>query len=415
MAGRGVDIRAWLVAAVESGEYRGLVWENEDKTVVRVPWNKVTADRSVWNSEKFFDDYCNMRGICQGEKPSHYGRFRKMRFLYDMRHHKSIRELKFINKAYGRPGARYRLFRLLPEPVVSCAMCNLMSSTETQCLGLISEFQYDQGGGSGRERRRVFTATVLARSRMDKNKRVREHRLPGAIQLTFLYFGETVGLERVHAGIRVCSRPCPVLAGHACCFQDERTLFLPSPGVVDCQFAREDLRVMHKKCEKGVLITLTDTGICVKNLENREMKVLTNNEEEYKDLPSRQPVQVFDMVDYLRALARSPNPGDEPPRDYAQIALCLSVQSPNPVDAPIAMRLRYVCETSSVCGTEGCFYPGTTVTSEGRTDCSFQMEDPGEGTSQSHDPAVELGDSGPDSMDDPDAGTSGEDDGVACS
>ncbi|AJE29707.1 N9-2 [macacine gammaherpesvirus 12] len=411
MAGRGVDVKAWLIAAVESGEYPGLVWENEDKTIVRVPWPRLTA--AGHDGEKFFDDFCDMRGICQGEKPAHYGRFKKLRFLSDMRHHRSLREFRATNKAHGRWGDRYRLFRLLPEPVVSCPTCTLMSATERQCSGVASDFRYDLGDGSAQQRRRVLTEAPLTRSWMGKIRRAHEHRLPGAIQMTFLYFGNVVGFERVSAGIRVCSRPNPVLAGHSCCFPDERTRFFPAAGVVDCRFAVEDLRAMQKECEKGLLVVLTDTGISVKNLETRTMKVLTNSEEGYKNLPSRQPFQVFDIVEYLRALARSPNPGEDPPRDYAQIAVCPSVQSPSPEHAPIALRLRYVCETSSVRGLEGRCIVGSVVAFEERAAPYDQTDDPGEGTSQAFDPALDPGYSGPDPTDDSDGGTSGEDDGAA--
>lgn len=31
-------LREWLIAQIDSGKYAGLTWENEDKTMFRIPW-----------------------------------------------------------------------------------------------------------------------------------------------------------------------------------------------------------------------------------------------------------------------------------------------------------------------------------------------------------------------------------------
>lgn len=31
-------LRQWLIEQVDTGKYPGLVWENEDKSVFRIPW-----------------------------------------------------------------------------------------------------------------------------------------------------------------------------------------------------------------------------------------------------------------------------------------------------------------------------------------------------------------------------------------
>lgn len=31
-------LREWLIAQIDSGKYAGLSWENEDKTIFRIPW-----------------------------------------------------------------------------------------------------------------------------------------------------------------------------------------------------------------------------------------------------------------------------------------------------------------------------------------------------------------------------------------
>lgn len=31
-------LRQWLIEQIDSGEYPGLVWENEEKSIFRIPW-----------------------------------------------------------------------------------------------------------------------------------------------------------------------------------------------------------------------------------------------------------------------------------------------------------------------------------------------------------------------------------------
>lgn len=31
-------LRQWLIDQIDSGEYQGLVWENDEKTIFRIPW-----------------------------------------------------------------------------------------------------------------------------------------------------------------------------------------------------------------------------------------------------------------------------------------------------------------------------------------------------------------------------------------
>lgn len=31
-------LRQWLIDQIDSGEYPGLVWENDEKTIFRIPW-----------------------------------------------------------------------------------------------------------------------------------------------------------------------------------------------------------------------------------------------------------------------------------------------------------------------------------------------------------------------------------------
>lgn len=31
-------LREWLIAQIDSGKYAGLSWENEEKTMFRIPW-----------------------------------------------------------------------------------------------------------------------------------------------------------------------------------------------------------------------------------------------------------------------------------------------------------------------------------------------------------------------------------------
>lgn len=35
---RHMRLREWLIAQIDSGKYAGLSWENEEKTMFRIPW-----------------------------------------------------------------------------------------------------------------------------------------------------------------------------------------------------------------------------------------------------------------------------------------------------------------------------------------------------------------------------------------
>lgn len=53
--GTKMHMKEWLIAQIESGKYRGLSWENEEKTMFRIPWKhaakkdyRQTADAALF-------------------------------------------------------------------------------------------------------------------------------------------------------------------------------------------------------------------------------------------------------------------------------------------------------------------------------------------------------------------------------
>ena len=36
--GTNMHLREWLIAQIDSGKYAGLTWENQNKTMFRIPW-----------------------------------------------------------------------------------------------------------------------------------------------------------------------------------------------------------------------------------------------------------------------------------------------------------------------------------------------------------------------------------------
>lgn len=43
-------LRQWLIEQVDTGKYPGLVWENEEKTVFRIPWKR--AGKQDYNQDE---------------------------------------------------------------------------------------------------------------------------------------------------------------------------------------------------------------------------------------------------------------------------------------------------------------------------------------------------------------------------
>lgn len=43
-------LRQWLIDQIDSGKYPGLVWENEEKSVFRIPWKH--AGKQDYNREE---------------------------------------------------------------------------------------------------------------------------------------------------------------------------------------------------------------------------------------------------------------------------------------------------------------------------------------------------------------------------
>lgn len=338
-----MDLKAWFIEAVESKRYPGVEWDDEDKTIIRVPWNRCTDSRVDEDYNKIFDDFCSARGVCQ--TGSHAQKFKKIRMLYAVRSHRYLRELTPPSKAGGVSGERYRLFQLLPEVTVGCDLCNLIATTSLHSCSMGSCVREDVFERTRRPRAKApLRVSVYKR----KSKRLQDSSAQpvlGAVEVSFFYFGENVGVQilRAGSGVRICGLPDPKRPGHLCCADNPLTCFLPSSQLIPCEFARADLQALQKTCERGLICVMTESGICVKNLEERNMTALTNYSENYYELRPSQPLQAFDLLHYLRELARSPTPGDVPPRDCAWIFMCPSTQSENTWDAPIALKLRYVC------------------------------------------------------------------------
>ncbi|AAT00085.1 JM108 [macacine gammaherpesvirus 11] len=349
MAEQNMDLKAWFIDAVESRRYPGVVWDDDDRTIIRIPWNRSTDSRIDEEYNKIFDDFCLARGVCQSGSTAHANKFKKIRMLYAVRSHRYLRELTPPSKAGGVSGERYRLFQLLPEVTNGCDLCNLIATTSLHSCSMGSGVRDDFFEQARRPRARLPLRVSIQR-RKARLQGSPAQAAPGAIEVSFFYFGENVGVEilRSGCGVRICGLPDPKRPGHLCCADNPLTRFLPSAQLVPCEFARADLQALQKTCERGLICVMVESGICVKNLEERNMTALTNYSENYYELQPTQQFQVFDLLHYLRALARSPTPGDLPPRDCAWIFLCPSTQSENTWDAPIALKLRYVCDDVSV-------------------------------------------------------------------
>lgn len=59
--GPKLHLKEWLVVQIESGQYEGLSWEDEDKTMFRIPWKhaakkdyKQTADAAIFKVSDHF-------------------------------------------------------------------------------------------------------------------------------------------------------------------------------------------------------------------------------------------------------------------------------------------------------------------------------------------------------------------------
>lgn len=58
--GTKMHMKEWLIAQIESGKYAGLSWENEEKTMFRIPWKHAakkdysqTADAALFKVRRF--------------------------------------------------------------------------------------------------------------------------------------------------------------------------------------------------------------------------------------------------------------------------------------------------------------------------------------------------------------------------
>lgn len=58
--GAKMHMKEWLIAQIESGRYEGLGWEDEDKTMFRIPWKHAakkdyeqTADAALFKVNTF--------------------------------------------------------------------------------------------------------------------------------------------------------------------------------------------------------------------------------------------------------------------------------------------------------------------------------------------------------------------------
>lgn len=58
--GTKMHMKEWLIAQIESGKYAGLSWENEEKTMFRIPWKHAakkdysqTADAALFKVRTF--------------------------------------------------------------------------------------------------------------------------------------------------------------------------------------------------------------------------------------------------------------------------------------------------------------------------------------------------------------------------
>ncbi|AAD21386.1 R8 [Macaca mulatta rhadinovirus 17577] len=290
------SLRGWLVECCETGRHPGMRWVDEERTLIRIPWNHDRGSRGVEEAEKnIFIDYCRSRGILHAAGRELTAKECKNWLSSAIRHSQTVSDVSTKDNLSTPYPDRCRIIRLLPITVRSCARCDQASGTTAMLRGLREE-AVNKFGPVGAGVR--YTGAVGAGGEQC-----------WMLRIMFYYYGDRVGevVTESSNGIRVLPLSERRPQGHICAAPIAEQALVPEiPGHL-AEFQAEALRFLDKDLLRGLAFWADPSGIYIRWLGHSLAFVQGNVESTgaVAVLSCANACRAFNLVDYMTAMART--------------------------------------------------------------------------------------------------------------
>ncbi|XP_061450449.1 interferon regulatory factor 8 isoform X2 [Rhineura floridana] len=346
----GRRLRQWLIEQIDSDMYSGLIWENDEKTMFRIPWKH--AGKQDYNQEvdaSIFKAWAVFKGkFKEGDKAEPATWKTRLRCALN----KSPDFEEVTDRSQLDISEPYKVYRIVPEEEQKCKMgmgngCSLSEVTEMDCSTSAVDDLMTEPPSAVDEYLGTRSPSPLQES--SRNPPIPDWWMhqssPG---LPMMMSGFT-GYEVLHSGYSqmvinfyyggklvgssTTSRPegCRISLGEMpYALESLEHVRFPSADVIPNERQRHITKKLFGHLERGVLLHCNKQGIFIKRLSQGRV-FWSGNTMVFKDRPNKldrdEVVKIFDTNQFLRELQQYYNNQGRFPN--SKVILCFGEEFPD--------------------------------------------------------------------------------------
>ncbi|XP_062997016.1 interferon regulatory factor 8 [Elgaria multicarinata webbii] len=348
----GRRLRQWLIEQIDSGMYPGLIWENDEKTMFRIPWKH--AGKQDYNQEvdaSIFKAWAVFKGkFKEGDKAEPATWKTRLRCALN----KSPDFEEVTDRSQLDISEPYKVYRIVPEEEQKCKMgmgngCSLNEVTDMECSTSAIEDLIKEPSSAVEEYLGTIKRSPSPLQDSCRNPPIPDwwmHQSSPALSLmsgftgyeplhsgysqmviNFYYGGKLVGNTTTSRpeGCRISLAESPYVLENNL----EHVRF-PSADVISNERQRQITKKLFGHLERGVLLHCNKQGIFIKRLSQGRV-FWSGNTMLYKEKPNKldrdEVVKIFDTNYFLRELHQYYNNQNRFPN--SKVILCFGEEFPD--------------------------------------------------------------------------------------
>uniref|UniRef100_A0A8D0BH32 Interferon regulatory factor 8 n=1 Tax=Salvator merianae TaxID=96440 RepID=A0A8D0BH32_SALMN len=347
----GRRLRQWLIEQIDSTMYPGLIWENDEKTMFRIPWKH--AGKQDYNQEvdaSIFKAWAVFKGkFKEGDKAEPATWKTRLRCALN----KSPDFEEVTDRSQLDISEPYKVYRIVPEEEQKCKLvigngCSLSEVTDMDCSAAVMDDLMKEPPSAVEEYLGTIKRSPSPLQESCRNAPIPDWWMhqsrpalslmngfsgyepvhPGSSQMviSFYYGGRLVGNT-----VTTCPEGCRIsLAESPSALESLQHVHFPPADLIANERQRQITRKLFGHLERGVLLHCNKQGIFIKRLSQGRV-FWSGNTMGYKDRPNKlgrdEVVKIFDTNLFLRELHQFYNNQGRFPN--SKVILCFGEEFPD--------------------------------------------------------------------------------------
>uniref|UniRef100_H2VBL5 Interferon regulatory factor 8 n=1 Tax=Takifugu rubripes TaxID=31033 RepID=H2VBL5_TAKRU len=305
----GRRLKQWLMEQIQSGQYAGLQWEDESRTLFRIPWKH--AGKQDYNQEvdaSIFKAWAVFKGkFKEGDKAEPATWKTRLRCALN----KSPDFEEVTERSQLDISEPYKVYRIVPEEEQKNGKSTIMAMAATASCG---DIDMDCSPAELEELIKEVRRPPIDRTPQHSHKHVSH--LPHdlflslyQLMISFYYGGKLMHSTVVNhsEGCRISPQQ-PLSRGALYSSDSMQSVHFPPAELIEYERQRHFTRKLLGHLERGVLVRANQEGIFIKRLcQSRVFWMgLTEVGQQYSPIPCKLErdavVKIFDTGRFLQAL-----------------------------------------------------------------------------------------------------------------